>query len=105
MSAAPIVLGLPVLSRIARATLGWNQKETAERAGLPKTTLARFETVTGDLTSAQCASLLETYSVSGVDFAAVDGSIRITIDGETIATALEELEDPERRRLDYKGSR
>ena len=105
MSAAPIVLGLPVLSRIARAALGWNQEETAERAGLPKTTLARFETMTGNLTSVQCAMLLDVYSISGVDFDAVDGSIRITIDGEAIATAIEELESGENRRSDYKGSR
>lgn len=105
MSAAPIVLGLPVLSRIARAALSWSQQDTSHITGIPKITLARFETLTGELTSAQCAVLLDAYSSAGVNFAVVDGSICITIDGKAISTAIKELESSENRRSDYKGSR
>lgn len=105
MSIAPIVETLPLLSRIARAALDWSQIEASRRAGMPKTTLARFETSTGGLSVTQCAKLIEAYEDAGVIFIEINGGIGITLSDSAAAIALDQLHNPVRRRSDYKGSR
>jgi transcriptional regulator with XRE-family HTH domain len=102
MSIAPIVSGFPLLSRMARAALDWTQLETSRRTGIPKITLARFETCSGGLSATQCATLIEAYESAGLTFSQELGSIGVSL--RDSATVLAQLQDPDRRRSDYKGS-
>jgi len=102
---APIIQTLPVLSRIARAALDWNQVEAGVRTGIPKISLGRFEILKGNLNAIQCGLLLDAFSAEGVNFSVEGKAIHVTIDAETIASSMKKLESLERRRADYKGSR
>ena len=100
---APIIHALPILSRMARAALNWSQEDACQRMGIPKTTLARFETSTGGMSFIQTAELMSIYEAAGINFnSGDDGSVSLIIDRSLL--------DPERawlrtRRSDYKGIR
>lgn len=100
---APVIYALPLLSRMARAALNWSQEDACQRMGIPKTTLARFETSTGGMSSIQSAELIAIYEAEGINFnSGNDGSVSLMID--------KVLLNPERawlrtRRSDYKGIR
>lgn len=102
---ADIINALPLLSRSARAALGWSQEEVSRKSDIPKTTLARFEALSGNLTSFQSATLLDLYDEAGVSFEGVYHGIQIYIEGDTIFDVLENMKNPEKRRSDYKGIR
>ncbi len=60
--------------RAARALLGWNQKELADRAGLSQTGIARIENGTHQPNSATEKKIVTALCSEGLDF--IDGGVR-----------------------------
>ena len=69
---------MAVALRTARAAVGWSQDELARVTGIPKTTIARFETMEGGLKAAQLAALINTYNSKGIDVEFLRGN-KVTI--------------------------
>ena len=105
MSIKPVIENLPLLSRMARAALHWTQEKTAEETGVPKVSLARFESLTGALTTTQLGMLIDGYEDAGITFHHEDRTIGISLQHHTAALSLAWIEDPESRRSDYKGKK
>ena len=92
-----------VALRMARACLGWSQEELANKVGIAKTTLARFETLEGGLTAEQLTRLLRLYHQMGVsiEFITSDDVI-LRASPAALQHASERLQDVNLRRADRR---
>jgi len=92
-----------VALRTARAAVGWSQDELAHVTGIPKTTIARFETMEGGLKAAQLATLINTYNSKGIDVEFLRGNkVTIKIDEDALRFSGRRLTDSNRRRSDRR---
>jgi len=90
-----------VALRAARTGLGWSQEIAAEKAGLSKTTIARIETLAGQVSLGNIFRLIETYAEHGVDIADLKlRTVQITFEDPALLEASLSLFDPERKRSD-----
>ena len=94
---------MAVALRTARAAVGWSQDELSKLSGIPKITIARFETLEGDLKAEQLMKLLDLYGSMGakLELSGGDG-FSLTVEGRMINLAGERLEDNSNRRADRK---
>ena len=65
------------LMRSARVAADLTQREAADRASVPRITLARFEAATGDVSAAQLTSLLFLYRAHGARIDIIAGTVQI----------------------------
>lgn len=94
---------MAVALRTARAAVGWSQDELARVTGIPKTTIARFETMEGGLKAAQLATLINAYNVQGIDVEFLRGEkVTIKIEGKALRLAQARLTDINERRSDRR---
>jgi len=94
---------LIVALRCARAAVGMSQEEMANLLGVPKTTIARVETMEGNLRADQFTKIMRLFNDLGlsIDFMYSDEvALRVTIKG--LETAGTRLLDESRRRSDRK---
>jgi transcriptional regulator with XRE-family HTH domain len=94
---------LIVALRCARAAVGMSQEEMANLLGVPKTTIARVETMEGSLRADQFTKIMRLFNDLGfsLDFMYSDEvTLRITVKG--LETAGARLSDENRRRSDRK---
>lgn len=96
---------LPVLSRAARAALGWSQKEASEKTGIPRITLARFETMYSSLSLEQGYALFKIYAQHGCNVWPGEQGFNMWLSPELLDSTSERLSDPENRRSDCKRQR
>lgn len=90
-----------VALRSARTGLGWSQETAAEKAGISKTTIARIETLAGQVSLGNIFRLIETYADHGVDIADLKlRTVQLTFADSAILEAGLALTDPERKRSD-----
>ena len=86
----------PVQSQMARAALGWGVRELAERAGMDKATVVRFEA--GESVLLDTAEKIEAALVSeGIEFKRADW-VRAPLLGAPRRARGEKLVAPRRRR-------
>ena len=87
--------------RAARAAIGLSQVAFAERTGIPKTTIARFETLEGSITDDQFALMQGVLAEFGVvmHFDG-DAPARVEITGAAVDYAVKRLADDQKRRAD-----
>ena len=87
--------------RAARAAIGLSQVAFAERTGIPKTTIARFETLEGAITENQFALMQAVLAEFGVVMHLNgDAPARVEITGAAVDYAVKRLEDDRQRRAD-----
>jgi transcriptional regulator with XRE-family HTH domain len=94
---------LIVALRCARAAVGMSQEEMANLLGVPKTTLARVETMEGHLRADQLTKIMKLFRDLGInlDFIYTDEvELRVTTKG--LESAAARLLDESRRRSDRK---
>lgn len=94
---------IAIALRMARAAVGWSQVELADRIGIAKTTLARFETLEGGLRADQLTQLLRLYKSVGVelDFLGPE-RVSVHISEVGLQLALERFLDTGLRRKDRR---
>ena len=97
---------LAVALRTARSVVGWSQDELSKLSGIPKITIARFETLEGNLKAEQLMKLLDLYGSMGakLELSGGDG-FTLTVEGRMINLAGERLGDNSNRRADRKKGR
>lgn len=97
---------LAVALRTARSVVGWSQDELSKLSGIPKITIARFETLDGNLKAEQLMKLLDLYGSMGakLELSGGDG-FTLTVEGRMINLAGERLGDNSNRRADRKKGR
>jgi transcriptional regulator with XRE-family HTH domain len=94
---------MAVALRTARAAVGWSQDELARVTGIPKTTIARFETMEGGLKAAQLATLINTYNSKGIDVEFLRGNkVTIKIDEDALRSSGQRMTDGNGRRSDRR---
>lgn len=96
---------MAVVLRMARVAVGWSQVELAEKIGIAKTTLARFETLEGGLRADQLTQLLRLYREMGVevDFLSAE-RVSVHVDEAGLRAAFERIQDADMRRKDRRRS-
>ena len=94
---------LAVALRTARSVVGWSQDELSKLSGIPKITIARFETLEGNLKAEQLMKLLDLYGSMGakLELSGGDG-FTLTVEGKMINLAGERLGNKSSRRADRK---
>ena len=94
---------LAVAMRTARSVVGWSQDELSRLSGIPKITIARFETLDGNLKAEQLMKLLDLYGSMGakLELSGGDG-FTLTVEGKMINLAGERLGNNSNRRADRK---
>ena len=96
---------LAVALRTARSAVGWSQDELSVLSGIPKITIARFETLEGTLKAEQLMHLLDLYSSTGTKLELSVGlGFTLTVGAEAIKFSGERLRDISTRRADRKRS-
>ena len=97
---------IAVALRTARAAIGWNQQEFADKMGVAKSTVARIETLEMLARADFLIRAIDLFRQAGVevDFTGVP-ALRLEVGQAVIQGALEALEDESRRRSDRKASR
>lgn len=94
---------MAVALRTARAAVGWSQVELARITGIPKTTIARFETMEGGLKAWQLATLINTYNSKGIDVEFLRGDkVTIKINEHALRFSGHRLADDNERRSDRR---
>jgi transcriptional regulator with XRE-family HTH domain len=97
---------LAVALRTARSVVGWSQDELSKLTGIPKITIARFETLEGNLKAEQLMKLLDLYASMGAKLELSAGSgFTLSVEDKMINLAGERLSDNSQRRADRKKGR
>lgn len=97
VSAAKAIVAL----RTARAALGWTQEQIAKNLGICKTTLARFETMEGNLKQSQLLAILSLCYECGVTVDFMEANeVTVKMNESGITYALGRLQDESLRRSD-----
>jgi len=94
---------LIVALRCARAAVGMSQEEMANLLGVPKTTIARVETMEGGLRADQFTKMMRLFKDLGVSLEFMysdEVELKVTVKG--LETASARLADENRRRSDRK---
>ena len=90
-----------VALRAARTGLGWSQEVAAEKAGVSKTTIARIETIAGQVSLGNIFRLIEMYALHGVDIGDLKlRTVQLTFEEPAILEASLSLSSPDRKRSD-----
>ena len=94
---------LIVALRCARAAVGMSQEEMANLIGVPKTTLARVETMEGHLRADQLTKIMRLLRDLGInlDFMYTN-EVELRVTSKGLETAAARLLDESRRRSDRK---
>lgn len=101
LDAASIAVKAVVALRAARIGLGWNQETAAGHAGIAKTTVARIETLAGQVSLENVFHLISVYEAHGVSFSDLkNAEVQLTFREPALQTAAQLLSDPERKRKD-----
>jgi transcriptional regulator with XRE-family HTH domain len=96
---------LAVALRTARSVVGWSQDELSKLSGIPKITIARFETLEGSLKAEQLMQLIDLYGSMGTKLGLSEGyGFTLSVGMEAIKLAGERLRDVSKRRADRKKS-
>ena len=94
---------LAIALRTARSVVGWSQDELSRLSGIPKITIARFETLEGNLKAEQLMNLLDLYGSVGANLELSEGDgLTLTVEGKMINLAGERLADNSNRRAERK---
>ena len=94
---------LTVAMRTARSVVGWSQDELSRLSGIPKITIARFETLESNLKAEQLMNLLDLYGSVGANLELSEGDgLTLTFEGKMINLAGERLADNSNRRAERK---
>lgn len=105
-SAVSILVKSAVALRAARIGLGWNQETAATHAGVAKTTIARIETLAGQISLANVFHLIDVYQSHGVSFSDLKlEEVTLTFGRPALQTAAQILNDPDRKRKDLGKKR
>ena len=89
--------------RTARSVVGWSQDELSRLSGIPKITIARFETLESNLKAEQLMNLLDLYGSVGANLELSEGDgLTLTFEGKMINLAGERLADNSNRRAERK---
>ena len=97
---------LAVALRTARSVVGWSQDELSKLSGIPKITIARFETLEGNLKADQFMRLLDLYGSLGTKLELSEGNgFTLIVGAEVIKFAAKRLKDHGKRRADRKKIR
>jgi transcriptional regulator with XRE-family HTH domain len=97
---------LAVAMRSARSVVGWSQDELSKLSGIPKITIARFETLEGNLKAEQLMKLLDLYGSMGANLELSEGDgLTLTVEGKMTNLAVERLADNSNRRAERKKGR
>jgi DNA-binding XRE family transcriptional regulator len=104
--AASIAVKAVVALRAARIGLGWNQETAAAHAQIAKTTVARIETLAGQVSLENVFHLISVYERHGVSFSDLkNAEVQLTFREPALQTAAQLLCDPERKRKDLGKTR
>lgn len=96
---------IAVALRTARAALGWNQQEFADKMQVAKSTIARIETVETAPKADFLTRAMRLFRESGVTVDLIyDSDITVAIKPEAIGVATGRLEDELLRRSDRKST-
>lgn len=105
-SSASILVKSAVALRAARIGLGWNQETAAAHAGVAKTTIARIETLAGQISLVNVFHLIDVYQAHGVSFSDLKlDEVQLTFGETALQTAAALLNDPDRKRKDLGKKR
>ncbi len=86
---------------MARAAVGWSQEELAAQLGIAKTTIARMETLEGNISAAQLSQLVNLYASHGIELQFMVGDeVRVRADNNALTQAQARLLDVTLRRSD-----
>lgn len=89
--------------RTARAALGWNQEEFAERMGVAKSTVARIETLEVNARADFLTKALAVFRRAGVNLDLLDDDkVTVEVGAAALAEAQARLDDEAMRRADRK---
>jgi transcriptional regulator with XRE-family HTH domain len=100
-SPSPIVVRAAVALRAARTGLGWSQETAAQHSGLSKTTIARIETLVGQISLENVHILLDTYARHGVEISELRHlPVHVSFGEQALTEAAAILTDPSRKRSD-----
>lgn len=94
---------IAVTLRTARAAMGINQQDLADKLGIPKSTLARMETLEMQPRADIYMEALKFFKDSGVELDAIYGDdVLVRITPKSLANAKKLLDDESKRRSDRK---
>lgn len=94
---------IAVAIRAARAAIGWNQQEFADKMGVAKSTIARIETLEMGAKADFLIRAIQLFRQAGVEVdLAGDATIQLDVGQVAILGAIAALEDGSKRRSDRK---
>lgn len=94
---------IAVALRTARAAVGWNQEEFAQRMGVAKTTIARIETLEMSARAEFMSKAMRLFRDAGVEVDLYElESIPIKIRAVAVEKAVADLQDSNKRRSDRR---
>lgn len=94
---------IAVALRTARAAVGWNQEEFAQRMGVAKTTVARIETLEMSARAEFMSKAMRLFRDAGVEVDLYElESIPIKIRAVAVEKAVADLQDSNKRRSDRR---
>jgi len=95
---------IAVAIRAARAAIGWNQQEFADKMGVAKSTVARIETLEMGAKADFLIRAIQLFRQAGVEIDLAGGlSIRMDVSEVALLGAIAALEDESKRRSDRKN--
>ena len=95
---------IAVAIRAARAAIGWNQQEFADKMGVAKSTVARIETLEMGAKADFLVRAIQLFRQAGVEVDLASGlSIRMDVSKAALLGAISALEDESKRRSDRKN--
>lgn len=94
-------LKIAVGLRSARAAIGWNQQEFADKMGVAKTTVARIETLEMAPKADFLTKALMLFKASGVTLDLLTtGKVVVSVESDALQEAQDRLKDDDLRRSD-----
>lgn len=92
-----------VTLRAARAAIGWNQQELADKLGVAKSTVARIETLESEASARVYLRALELFEEGGVTVTRQSGGeVTVHVASAALEEAARRLADEHLRRADRK---
>ena len=86
--------------RSARAAVGWNQQDFADRMGVAKTTIARIETLETGAKGDFILKAIRIFKDAGVEIDLHSETLSMKIEAAAISNAVQALNDETQRRSD-----
>lgn len=95
---------IAIAIRTARAAIGWNQQEFADKMGVAKSTVARIETLEMGAKADFLIRAIQLFRQAGVEIdLAGSATIQLDVGQAAILGAIAALEDESKRRSDRKS--